>query len=101
MAAAEDMVVFAAGPVKMDLSSRESIRNFIAEAKRYGEISMVVNAVGFPQPGSHRGYFESGPVRHGRIAGGSGQGNQRGRCGCHDLQPVRVAYACILHPALS
>ncbi len=48
MAAAEDMVVFAAGPVKMDLSSRESIRNFIAEAKRYGEISMVVNAVGVP-----------------------------------------------------
>lgn len=33
-------------PVKMDLSSRESIIDFIAEAEKYGEISMLVNAAG-------------------------------------------------------
>lgn len=33
-------------PVEMDLSSRESILNMIAEAKGYGEISMLVNAAG-------------------------------------------------------
>lgn len=33
-------------PVEMDLSSRESILNIIAEAQRYGEISMLVNAAG-------------------------------------------------------
>lgn len=33
-------------PVEMDLSSRESILNIIAEAQKYGEISMLVNAAG-------------------------------------------------------
>ena len=33
-------------PVEMDLSSRESIMNIIAEAQKYGEISMLVNAAG-------------------------------------------------------
>lgn len=33
-------------PVEMDLSSRTSILNLIAEAKKYGEISMLVNAAG-------------------------------------------------------
>ena len=37
---------FDAVPVEMDLSSRESIRNIIAEAQKYGEISMLVNAAG-------------------------------------------------------
>lgn len=37
---------FDAVPVEMDLSSRESIMNLIAEAQKYGEISMLVNAVG-------------------------------------------------------
>lgn len=32
--------------VEMDLSSRESILNLIAEARKYGEISMLVNAAG-------------------------------------------------------
>ena len=32
--------------VEMDLSSRESILNIIAEAREYGEISMLVNAAG-------------------------------------------------------
>lgn len=32
--------------VEMDLSSRKSIRNMIAEAQKYGEISMLVNAAG-------------------------------------------------------
>lgn len=32
--------------VEMDLSSRESIRNIIAEALKYGEIAMLVNAAG-------------------------------------------------------
>lgn len=37
---------FDAVPVEMDLSSRDSILNLIAEAQKYGEISMLVNAAG-------------------------------------------------------
>lgn len=37
---------FDAQPVVMDLSSRESIRNLIAEAQKEGEITMLVNAAG-------------------------------------------------------
>ena len=37
---------FDAEPVEMDLSSRASIVNLITEAKKYGEISMLVNAAG-------------------------------------------------------
>ncbi len=37
---------FDAVPMEMDLSSRESIRNMISEAQKYGEISMLVNAAG-------------------------------------------------------
>lgn len=33
-------------PMEMDLSSRESIRNLIAEAQKSGEITMLVNAAG-------------------------------------------------------
>lgn len=33
-------------PVEMDLSSRESILNLIGEARKYGEISMLINAAG-------------------------------------------------------
>lgn len=33
-------------PVEMDLSSRESILSLIAEARKYGEISMLINAAG-------------------------------------------------------
>lgn len=37
---------FDAVPVEMDLSSEESILSLIAEAQKYGEISMLVNAAG-------------------------------------------------------
>ena len=33
-------------PVEMDLSSRESILDLIAEAQKYGEIAMLINAAG-------------------------------------------------------
>ena len=33
-------------PMKMDLSSRESIQELIAEGQKYGEITMLVNAAG-------------------------------------------------------
>ena len=33
-------------PIEMDLSSRESILNLIAEAQKYGEIAMMINAAG-------------------------------------------------------
>lgn len=33
-------------PMEMDLSSRESIQKLIAEAQKYGEIAMLVNAAG-------------------------------------------------------
>ncbi len=37
---------FDAVPVKMDLSSRDSIRAFIAEAQGFGDITMMINAAG-------------------------------------------------------
>lgn len=37
---------FDAVPVEMDLSSRKSVLNLIAEAQKYGDISMLVNAAG-------------------------------------------------------
>ena len=33
-------------PMEMDLSSRTSIQNIIAEAQKYGDITMLVNAAG-------------------------------------------------------
>ena len=33
-------------PVEMDIASRESILSLIAEAQKYGEISMLINAAG-------------------------------------------------------
>lgn len=33
-------------PIEMDLSSRESILNLIGEAKKYGDITMLINAAG-------------------------------------------------------
>lgn len=33
-------------PMEMDLSSRESILNLIAEAQKHGEISALINAAG-------------------------------------------------------
>lgn len=41
-----DEAGYDAVPVEMDLSSRSSILGFIAEAQKYGEISMMVNAAG-------------------------------------------------------
>ena len=37
---------FDTAAMEMDLSSRESIKNLIAEAQKYGEITMMVNAAG-------------------------------------------------------
>ena len=37
---------FDVAPVEMDLSSRESIRHFVAEGQKYGPIQMLVNAAG-------------------------------------------------------
>lgn len=37
---------FDAVPVEMDISSRDSILSFIAQGRKYGEISMLVNAAG-------------------------------------------------------
>lgn len=37
---------FDAVPVEMDLSSRDSILNFIADGQAYGDISMMINAAG-------------------------------------------------------
>ena len=37
---------FDVAPVEMDLSSRASIRNIIAKAQKYGDITMLVNAAG-------------------------------------------------------
>lgn len=37
---------FDTAPMEMDLSSRDSIRRLIAEARKYGDIAMLVNAAG-------------------------------------------------------
>lgn len=37
---------FDARPFEMDLSSRQSIKGFIAEAQKYGEITMMINGAG-------------------------------------------------------
>lgn len=37
---------FDVAPVEMDLSSRASIQNIIAEAQKYGDITMLINAAG-------------------------------------------------------
>jgi NAD(P)-dependent dehydrogenase (short-subunit alcohol dehydrogenase family) len=37
---------FDVAPIEMDLSSKESILNLIAEGQKYGDISMLVNAAG-------------------------------------------------------
>ena len=44
--------------MEMDLSSRESIKNLIAKAQEYGDISMLVNAAGFGKMGK----FEDIPL---------------------------------------
>lgn len=41
-----DQAGFDTAAVEMDLSSRDSIRNLIMEAEKYGEISMLVNVAG-------------------------------------------------------
>lgn len=46
IAATMNSAGFDVTPVEMDLSSRPSILNIIAEAQKYGEISMLVNAAG-------------------------------------------------------
>lgn len=52
---------FYAVPFEMDLSSRESILALIAEAQKYGDISMLVNAAGVSpsQSGHHIASFDS------------------------------------------
>ena len=37
---------FDVAPIEMDLSSRDSIKNIIAKAQGFGEITMLVNAAG-------------------------------------------------------
>ena len=37
---------FDVAPIEMDLSSRDSIKNIIAKAQEFGEITMLVNAAG-------------------------------------------------------
>jgi NAD(P)-dependent dehydrogenase (short-subunit alcohol dehydrogenase family) len=37
---------FDVAPIEMDLSSRESIKNIIAKAQEFGEITMLINAAG-------------------------------------------------------
>lgn len=41
---------FDVAPVEMDLSSRASIRNIIAKAQKYGDITMLVNAASTSLP---------------------------------------------------
>ena len=72
-----------ADAVEMDLSSRESIKNLIAKAQEYGDITMLANAAGVSP--------SQAPVE--AILGGSGQGDQRRRRRSDNLKPVRTSYA--------
>ena len=53
-------------PVEMNLSSRESILNLIAVARKHGEISMLVNTAGART--DHRGGYATGHDSCRRIA---------------------------------
>lgn len=66
---------FDAVPVEMNLSSRESILDLIAVARKHGEISMLVNAAGrITESGFHRNDSESRSVRNGCPARRSWEG---------------------------
>ena len=55
--------------MEMDLSSRESVKNLIAKAQEYGDISMLVNAAGVsPSQAPIEAIPESRPVRHSRTS---------------------------------
>lgn len=45
-------------PLEMDLSSRDSILHLIAEAQRYGNISMLVSSGGFPSQASVKPFLK-------------------------------------------
>lgn len=76
-------------PVEMDLSSRTSILNLIAEAQKYGEISMLVNAAGVSPSQA-----PIGTILKVDLYGRSRQSHQTGRYGCYHLQPVGTSHAC-------
>ena len=65
-------------PVEMDLSSRESILNLIAEARKYS------------QSGFDRDDFKSRLVRYGRFTGRGWESDRAGRRGGYDFQSVRA-----------
>lgn len=85
---------FDAVPVEMDLSSRDSIMNMIAEAKKYGEISMLVNAAGVSPSQAPVEAILKVDLYGSRSVGGSRENHQKGRCRRYDFQSVWLAYAC-------
>lgn len=83
---------FDAIAVEMDLSSRASILGLIAEAQKYGEISMLVNAAGV-SPSQHQDDIESGFIWYGSIVGRSGQDHQAWWRRSYHLLTIWSSYA--------
>lgn len=77
-------------PMEMDLSNRASLPNIIAEAQKYGSITMLVNAPGVsPSQAPIEAILKVDLVRECCSAGGGGQGDCPRRRGRDVLQPVR------------
>ena len=77
-------------PVEMDLSSRKSILKLIAEAKKYGEITMMINAAGVsPSQAPVETILKSRFIWYSRFVGRSWKCNCSGRSRNYNFQSVR------------
>jgi len=84
---------FDAEAVEMDLSNRESIRNFIAEAQKHGEIEMLVNAAGVsPSQASIETILKVDLLRHSRSARGDRAHHSSRRYRRDDFESVGTPY---------
>ena len=82
-------------PVEMDLSSRTSILNLIAEAQKYGEISMLVNAAGVsPSQASIGTILKVDLYGTAVLLEEVGKVIRPGGTGCYHLQPFGTPHAC-------
>lgn len=85
---------FDAVPVEMDLSSRDSIMELVAEAREYGEISMLVNAAGVsPSQAPIEAILKVDLYGTAVLLEEVGKVIKEGGRRRHDFQPVRLAYA--------
>ena len=82
-------------PTEMDLSSRDSIRSFVAEGQKYGPIHMLVNAAGVsPSQAPIEAILKVDLYGTAVLLEEVGKVIAPRRFRCHHFQPVRLADAC-------